>query len=549
MRSIRSTRFFAVLAFLLTLSTACSSDPALTRSGLQSQLQKTDSVWARAVSAPYQGALSAYKDATVNRQYLAYDPATRKLTGTADILFTNTTDHPLPTLYMRTMAKAWGPAGADAFAMNDLKVNGKSNDFTVGQTLVTIPLAQPLQPGASAYLSYTAAVTLPEFSLQGGQNSQTGNWGLYGAGPDVTTLGGFPVLLRNGEEGKETDEIPAGENPDSGQYNLHEIWLTVPADWSVIAVGTELDETPPKDGKKTAHIAAVGGRLGVMVSNSVVRHTRKVGDLEVSLYVPAFYAPFSDVLMKNAADAIATYQKVYGPPPVPKLDVVPMPLRGASGAYWAGVLSIATTAVGDTKSLPPGNVPAALLPLVATDQRAYLREVIFHEVSHAWWGGVVISDGGPLAGYPEALANASALYALDQNDGVEAGNYARTKYAGIYGKRRLLGMPDAPLNLPEEQYRDPAQISTLTYYKASLFYDQVRKQVGDEKFFAAVRTFFSKHAFELVPGPGPVTELMAEPGVEALYRRWVEEAHGDEDMGVLKVEDPALRKLLGLPVK
>jgi aminopeptidase N len=66
----------------------------------------------------------------------------------------------------------------------------------------------------------------------------------------------------------------------------------------------------------------------------------------------------------------------------------------------------------------------------------------------------------------------------------------------------------------------------LTYYEGGLFYDHLRKLVGNGKFLAAMRSFLQKHPYETVSWPGPVAALMNEPGVAALWRRWVEEALG-----------------------
>lgn len=51
-----------------------------------------------------------------------------------------------------------------------------------------------------------------------------------------------------------------------------------------------------------------------------------------------------------------------------------------------------------------------------------------------------------------------------------------------------------------------------------------------------MRRYIDKGRFEVRPGRGPVEELLALPGVEGLFQRWMLEANGDEDLGRLTDE-------------
>lgn len=554
MNSLRSSFCAAVFALLMLTQAACSK-PATgptTRAAIETGIKQGTLPWSQATAAPYRKDLIKFAGAPVNRQHLTYDPENRKLTGTAEILFTNGTGHELPTLYMRTFAKLWGDGSGEDFTMTHLKVDGKANSFTVGTTLITIPLAKPLAPGQSTLLTYAASVTLPKLSLNqrpGSSLTLTTNVGFYGAGHDFTGVGGFPTLLPRGDEGKEFDTPPDDRDMDNGEYTLDEFWLTVPQQWSVLSFGTVLDETPAKDGKKTVHTAGIGGggHTNLLITATAVKQTQKVGDVEVNTFVPPFYAEYAEPVMKHTTDALRAYQQAYGPMALPKLDVVTMPLTAAGGAYMHGILTISYTYMTDRKASAPDGVPPALRPLFETDMPLALRRVVFHEVAHAWWGGLVTPDSRSLPWFHEAMANAASYYAFDQTDGPAVGDYHRTKEAFRYQKQRILGMADAPLNWPMERYQSQEQRITLTYSKGALFYDRLRKLVGDERFNAAMRSYVTAHAYDIVPDPGPVAALMNDPGVEQLYRRWVQEAHGDEDIGPLELHDPSLRKALGLP--
>lgn len=544
MKSTRGIICAIVLVLFLASLTACNK--TTTREAIRRQIEYHKSPWSVAVAPRFRSQLSRFVDAPVYRRHLAYDPKSLTLTGTHEALFTNTTDHPLDTLYMRTVAEVWGP-GKDAFALTDLQVDGKPAEFTMGKTLIAIPMAKPLAPGQSTRITYATRATLPTLDpSQSDRALPTGNDGFYGAGPDVTGLSDFPMILPDGDRGKEIEWPNLAALP-SYPISLHEIWLTIPQDWTVIALGNTVGEQPARDGQKTVHAVAVMGRTGLLVTRTAVKQTQQVGDVQVTAYVPPALAPFSESLLKNTADALKVYEEVYWPVPLTKVDVVAMPLYSYAGSYWGGVLALDPRNITAERIPAPDGVDPALIPLLETDRPRRLRRVVFHEMAHAWWGELVEPDTATLPWFTEALANASALYALDQVDGLAAGEYWRTYFAFQYQKQRILGMADAPLNQPAKAYKDWDQRTTLTYYKGGLFYDQLRRLVGDQQFFLAMRAFLQKHPYETVAEPGPVADLMDQPGVAALYRRWVEEAHGDEDLGVFQVKDFAIRKQLGLP--
>lgn len=543
----------AMLALLLTSQTACLA-PTDARATIRSQLAQPDSVWAKALPAQYRGELSKYADAPVHRYQLTYDPETRKLSGTAEILFTNTTDHPLPALIMRTWAKQWGDE-ADSFSLTDLKVNDKRADLTMRKTLITVPLAQPLAPGESVRMTYAATVRLPKLNFSVQARFEPGmNVGLYGVGPDLTTLGGFPALIPNGEADKLYDIPPKNDFPELNTADLDEIWLTLPADWMVIPQGTLLEETPAKNGQKTAHIVAVsqisepGGM--VLITNRMTRRVAKAGDIEVRTYTDIAITPFADEIMKEVQGALQTYQTIYGPVPLQKLDVVLMPMRGAAGALLGGgLIPLWDQLAKDDRGLVDMYLSRPAKLVVANDKALYRRRIIYHEVAHAWWADLVGADTPAETWLTEAMAEASTFYASEQLDGVDGGDTARLTDIANYWQQRAAGMKDAPIGLPLPQYDSLQQRNVIFYHKGSLYFDQLRKTVGDDKFFAAMRTYLKEHAFTVIHEPGPTAALLGEPGVQQLYTRWVKETHGDEDIGSGVIHDKDFRAVIHLPAE
>jgi hypothetical protein len=81
--------------------------------------------------------------------------------------------------------------------------------------------------------------------------------------------------------------------------------------------------------------------------------------------------------------------------------------------------------------------------------------------------------------------------------------------------------------------------------KGPYYYVTLRKQLGDPRFFAALRQYVQRFRFGFA-GPQDFTDIaFARAGkdgakVRALARRWLEDAHGDDDLG-----KPNMGSLLG----
>jgi hypothetical protein len=107
-----------------------------------------------------------------------------------------------------------------------------------------------------------------------------------------------------------------------------------------------------------------------------------------------------------------------------------------------------------------------------------------------------------------------------------------------YSMARMLGLADAPANLPTSAYSNNIQYSAVVYGKGALYYDALRRLVGDDAFFAGLRTYYSKYRGGIAGSRSLVTVMtgrMPGAGIEKLYSHWIEEQHGDQDIGVAQI--------------
>jgi aminopeptidase N len=286
-----------------------------------------------------------------------------------------------------------------------------------------------------------------------------------------------------------------------------------------------------------------------------------------------------------ATHALQIYSKRFGAYPYASFKVVEGPMRGgAGGMEFSGVVSIASFLFDDMDkqmqelgaSLGVGDIEktmAQLFPEQAAENGAdenanpatemlggllggqkaildsLLEQTIAHETAHQWWAMAVGSDAQRAPWVDESLTNYSAMIYFEDRYGKEkAAQMLELHLKGTYSTGRMMGGADAPVNLSTAAYENNLQYGAVVYGKGALFYDALRKLIGNENFFAGLRAYYQKYNGEIAPARG-LLEIMKTQApqkaneIETLFHRWIEETHGDEDIAGGKIS--GVQDLLG----
>ncbi|MGQ0722622.1 MAG: M1 family metallopeptidase [Candidatus Eiseniibacteriota bacterium] len=115
-----------------------------------------------------------------------------------------------------------------------------------------------------------------------------------------------------------------------------------------------------------------------------------------------------------------------------------------------------------------------------------------HEILHNWWGNGVYVPRGE-GNWCEGLTTYCADYAAKEREGeAVARDYRRSTLQG-YRDFAAAGGKDFPLRGFRE--RDNAATQAVGYGKTLMVFHMLRRSAGDERFFAALRTFWTRHRF------------------------------------------------------
>lgn len=322
---------------------------------------------------------------------------------------------------------------------------------SVDPTVVVVPLPSDLSPTAAVRLRFSGA--LPHDLL---------GYGIFARTPTTMTLSQFyPVLApwRGGWLVYPT--FPFGDNlvAEAADYTLD---LVVPVGWVPIASGTETEYAPQR-------FRIVGENLRelalVLVKGYESSATAWDG-VTLRLYCPPHLSFSVPQAFQVAAQSLTLFTEKLGGFPFAELDMVIVPLSGAAGVEYPGLILI-----GERYALDPGS--------------DFFAEIVAHELAHQWWYGEVGTDQVAEPWVDEGLATyTSALYFAAHGRIEEKVREWRARYA--QARRRN---PKATVGSPLWEFPEGVGYAGYVYAGGALFLHEVRSLLGDEEFFSALQEF------------------------------------------------------------
>lgn len=347
--------------------------------------------------------------------------------------------------------------------------------------------------------------------------------------------------------------------------------VVVPRAMQVVSTGLETGSIPVRDvggrpprREVTVHAGLV--RDFALLVGALESTARDVNGVTVRSSYLARDRDAGQRVLAVAASALEIFERRFGAYPYTELDVVEAPLvGGAGGVEFSGLVTVASmfyAPPGDAG--PMGALMGGGAGGMEAMQRSMLEFVTAHEVAHQWWHGIVGSDSRRHPWVDESLAQWSAMLWVEERYGAARAQEEATRQVAMnYRTMRMLGMPDAAVDRPASAFGAPIAYAGLVYGKGPYVYSAIRAELGDEAFFAGLAAYVARWRYRIAPDRGPIDALATGPGarrVRALARRWLDERHGDEDLGggdqmdmmsaMLppemreQMDDPAVRALL-----
>ncbi len=497
------------------------------------------------------------------RAQLDLDPAKRECNGKVFVTYT-ARKKSISELYLRVTANAQSPRVKLSHAL----VNGRPAVLEQPEpTLYRVKLDPALQPGTAAAVELKLAAKIPPAKADSDQLSmgkldddRGRDYGAFAAAPEIVSLVGLlPGVAPTTPEG----EIAAGPTGigDFGDFELGH-WLvniSVPSGWAVTAPGVALGDVPEQLGKTRYSFGIASARDFVLLATKGYETaTARVDDIVVESKYLAADKDAGKKALKYATDALSEFQRRFGPYPYTTFRIVEARLSGgAGGMEFPGLVTISTALYrGAADPLAALGMPG--LSMLANDPTlgALMKELqpmlegtleftVAHEVGHQWFAMMIGNDAVTEPIVDEPLTQHAALLYLEWKHGKASADAMRkAQLTASFHLMRMMDIDDGPANRPTAEFFSTTEYAALVYGKAPQFYDQLRKAVGDDRYFKTLRAYCDQNRWGIAridTFTGMLAKGHSNPKqLLALKKRWWDEAKGDEDLG-----KPAIGDLFG----
>jgi len=465
-----------------------------------------------------------------------------------------------------TVHLRWFPgAAADDATLSGVTVDGVAVEPVVDGSIVTIGL----QPGHGDVINVIAVFSFvaQEFTatevdpMSSGDALQPSDIGLLARSADALMLGHwFPIWV---PAGLSADAVLDGYG-DISNFPAATIvaQLDVPEGSVVVSSGSRFDESTGDAGRTLITEGGVGLRdLAVVVMPDAEQVTTQAGDIEIVVSAPPG-TPDVDVVADIAAASVTTLSAELGAYPWAQLDVLSAPLgSGVGGMEWPGMVWIETSIfaggipglgdlgelgeIGDLNDLFGSDGTGLGLEDLGLEDLGLgdiglmietIREwTIAHEVGHMWWHSLVGNDSNTAPVVDEALAQHSACLVERVLRPEDATVVCDVNTWGQYEQLvSLMGIEDDAADQATDEFDSSLQYGALVYAKAPVFYRTLEARYGVDETTAALATIVADNAFGQITSDQLRDQLgvaLGDPaGVHELWQRWMEEAHGAEDL-------------------
>lgn len=486
---------------------------------------------------------------------------------TETLYFANQGAQPLPDLLLRIDANAGRTAEQSLVRLVSTKcLERVCSVRRISPGTLDVVFARPLQAhegvrvvmqlAGSAEKLDESRTTLLGQGLEGlsalGSRAAS-SYGLFALGDGIFSLANFYAVLapRVGNRWQMPDDSGLGDRGSDELGNVR-VTLSAPADYVVAHVGSPVAtvttlnaDGPGRHRRQSKIVAGLVRDFTLVMARGFARASRTVSGVEVNSYFREPERVAGEQVLDVACFALRDFEQRFGAYPYARLDVAEAPLvGGAGGVEFSG---LATVGSAFYKELGAGALSGALGALgqqlsgLSGDMTRSMREfVTAHEVAHQWWHVLVGSDSRLYPFADEGLAQYSTLLYFEDRYGRErAAQEAEQNLKLPFQMMRMAGEPDAAVERPVASFASPVAYGGLVYGKGPFFYREARRILGDEVFFSRLRQYRDQFAFRTAPGRAVIEALArSQRGpIQDLARHWLEQAHGDEDLGKFALGD------------
>ncbi len=472
------------------LSTAATPPPANMPNILETAWDDL-SIFIDGLVPAAQPALDQLGGASVYHIEMTIDDDFFNVTGTQDVRYTNTEEVPLDEIHFRLFPNILG----GKMQISNLRVGELATwpRYELNNSLMIVPLTQPLEPGENVIIHMDFAVTVPQ--------SIDLNYGVLAYADDVLALAhAYPMIAVYNDEGWNAEIPPQSGDVAFADASFYLVRVTAPKGVTVVTSGrTTTSEAAGQ--VQILNVASGPARdFYLAASSKYEAATLTIGEVTIRSFAPKGLKDGSQAALEIASRALEVFSARYAPYPYSELDIVATPTL-ALGIEYPGIIAITSWIYEGSRANP------------------YFESTLVHEVGHQWFYNLVGGDQLDEPWLDESLTQFVTLQYFTDEYG---GQYAEDFRASLRDRWASIGSSDIPIGLPVADYTG-VEYSGIVYGRGPLFFVELKDRMGAEAFDAFMREYTNSLSWSITTTETlhALAEIKCICELDDLFDKWV----------------------------
>lgn len=352
--------------------------------------------------------------------------------------------------------------------INGVLVNEENVEFTVGgedKNILIVPLKVEVYPSERVNITVDFKTTIPKNVSRMGINNHTVN---------LTNF--YPILCGIENQSFYENVYYSNGDPFFSDVANYTVKLKASTDY-VVASSGKVIEKKECDGKNQFTFKGENMRsFGFVLSKNYKVITDNSLGVEINYYY--YDDENAQKHLEYATKSIKLFNEIYGQYPYP------------------------TYSVCKTEFIQGGmEYPAMVMISDELDGESF-GEVIVHETAHQWWQSTVGNNEIKYGFLDEGLAEYSTIvfyenypeYEITRESLVQKSELTYKTFCSVYDK--IFKKVDTTMIRSLGEFSSEYEYVNIAYIKTCIMYDSLRKTIGDEKFFTALKRYYKDFTFK-----------------------------------------------------
>jgi hypothetical protein len=405
----------------------------------------------------------------------------REYDGKAVITYHNTSGEAVDELVFRLYPNADRIYGGN-LEVTSATISGnliQPEVFLEDETGLRLRLDEPIQPDETVLIEL-------EFigQLTNGFEDFPGTYGIFNYSQEdnvATYINWYPILALRDESGWRAEPVIGIGDAVVSEVGLYLVEVAAPDDLQIVTGGSLIDQEV-KEGVEISRFASGPVRdFPVIASPNFSLVQDEVDGVTVRHWGLPGGGEIWDAALQSSVDSLKVFNEAFGSYPYRELDIVVVPLQLAAGVEYPGLFLMRDDLYTDSQG-------GSFL----------LTTVISHETAHQWWYGLVGNDVIAHPWQDEALTTFSSLLYLEQFE--PQVNRGTIEYFEQVKSDIDQELSNSDIGQPVAEFvQQPENYSPVVYSKGAVFFLELRRKIGDQAFFGALKDYFSKYQYKIAP--------------------------------------------------